>query len=168
MIRRSPADRDDQTRGDLPRRRLVLVAAVTAGLSALHFVDHIIRGELVVERGLNPDWNHSGWPFQPDFNPFDISLILVFGLLLGGIFFTLRGRLWAGYWLATSLVLGALVSFIHFFEGDKAETPSVIMQTYDNPAVSIPALIVLFSLLAALIIMAFQAIWVRRASGRWW
>lgn len=33
-------------------------------LALLHFVDHAIRGELVVYRGLNPKWNHSGWPFN--------------------------------------------------------------------------------------------------------
>lgn len=46
------------------RRRFVLLATAAAVLALLHFVDHAIRGELVVDQGLNPAWNHSGWPFD--------------------------------------------------------------------------------------------------------
>ncbi len=162
------ADRDAEARDTALRGRLVLVALTASVVSAAHFVDHVIRGQLVVDRRLNPDWNHSGWPFQPEFNLFTISLLLVFGFLLGGILITLRGRLWAGYWLATSLILGALASFVHFREGEKAETPGVIVQTYNDPALSIPALIVLFGLCGVLVAMAIQAVRVRQASGRWW
>ncbi len=162
------SDRDGEARDSAPRGRLVVVAVVAAVVSALHFIDHVIRGQLVVDRGLDPDWNHSGWPFQPEFNLFTIGLFLVSGLLLGGILFTLRGRLWAGYWLVTSIVLSTLVLFVHFFEGEKAETPGVIIQTYDNLALSIPALIVLFSLIGVLIAMVTRAVRARQVSGRWW
>jgi len=89
------------------------MASVFAGLASLHFVDHVIRGELVVRNGLNPNWNHSGWPFNTHSDKpyvFPLAFIIVFGLLLFGILFTLRGRLWAGYWLATSVFLFALLA----------------------------------------------------------
>lgn len=154
------------TRDDTLRRRLVLVAAIAAAIGTLHFADHAIRGQLVVDRGLDPDWNHSGWPFQHDFSPFTISMIVVYGLLLGGIWFTLRGRLWAAYWLGTAIIIGAIVVFVHFV-GSDAESPRMILDTYDDLAAGIPALIVLFGVVAILAVMAGLAVYVRRASGRW-
>jgi hypothetical protein len=136
--------------GTRERHRLVLLAVVTTALATIHFADHVIRGELVVDRGLDADWNHSGWPFQPEVNPFDLSVVVVYGVLLAGIVLTIRGRVLAGYWLAASIVLAALALFIHFFHGTQSETPRVIMRSYDNPALGIPALIVLFALLVAL------------------
>jgi hypothetical protein len=149
------------------RRRLVGVAAVTAVLATLHFTDHVIRGRLVLDRGLDPAWNHSGWPFQARFSPFTISLILVYGLLLGGIALTLRRRVWAGYWLATAILLGAIVTQVHFGPGPNTESPSVIVNTYGMRAVGITAVAITFAIAAILIVMAAQAIWVRRVSGRW-
>ena len=149
------------------RRRLIGVAASTAILATLHFADHVIRGQLVLDRGLDPAWNHSGWPFQSRFSPFTISLILVYGLLLGGIVLTLRTRAWAGYWLVTAVLLGAVVTQVHFGPGPNTESPSVIIDTYGSRALGIPAVIITFAIAATLIVMAAQAIWVRRASGRW-
>lgn len=152
------------------RRRLVLVAAALAVLAALHFADHAVRGELVRHRGLDPDWDHSGWPFKPEFTPFNVAFVAVFGLLLGGIVFTRRHRLWAGYWLATSIVVGAIVVWVHFlagFAGGSAESPSVIQNSYDNRALSVPALIIVFGIIGGLLTMAVQAVWVHRVSGRW-
>lgn len=155
-----------QTRDAKLRRRLVLVATTAVALGTAHFADHAVRGQLVVDRGLNPDWNHSGWPFQHDFTPFTLSMIVVYVLLLGGIWFTLHGRLWAAYWLGTAIVIGAIVVFVHFV-GSDAETPRMILDTYDNLAAGIPSLIVLFGVVAILVVMAGQAIYVRRASGHW-
>jgi hypothetical protein len=149
------------------RRRLIGVAAVTAVLATLHFTDHVIRGQLVLDRGLEPAWNHSGWPFQARFSPFTISLILVYGLLLGGILLTLREQVWAGYWLGTAILLGAIVTQVHFGPGPNTESPSVIINTYGNSAVGITAVIITFAIAATLIVMAAHAIWVRRVSGRW-
>jgi len=154
------------TRDDTLRRRLVLVAAIAAAIGTLHFADHAIRGQIVVARGLDPDWNHSGWPFQHDFTPFTISMIVVYVLLLGGIWFTLRGRLWAGYWLGTAIIIGAIVVFVHFV-GSDAETPKMIIDTYDNLAAGIPALVVLLGVVAIRAVMAGLAVYVRRASGHW-
>jgi hypothetical protein len=120
-----------------------------------------------VDRGLDPVWNHSGYPFQSRFSPFTISLIVVYGLLLTGIAFTVRGRLWAGYWLATSVVLGAIVTQVHFVPGPSTESPRVIIDTYGGPAAGIPAVIVTLAIVASLVVMGAQAVWVRRASGCW-
>ena len=48
-------------------------------------------------------------------SPFTFSL-LVYALLLPGIWMNLRGRLAAGWWLFTAAV--ALVTFVHFLGGE--------------------------------------------------
>jgi hypothetical protein len=149
------------------RRRLVAVAAVTAVFGGLHFVDHVVRGRLVVDRGLNPAWDHSGWPFEARFSPFTVSLTLVSVLLLGGILFTLRGRLWAGYWLGVATVLCLLVMQVHFLGGARSEFPSVIYGTYGRAVPGGVALADLAATIASLLVMAVNAVQVRRVSGRW-
>ncbi len=154
------------------RRRLLLLASVVTVLSLLHFVDHVIRGELVVSGGLNPDWNHSGWPFNTLTDApyiFPITFVVVFGLLLGGIQFTLRGRLWAGFWLGTSIAVTAILVFVHFvgFSPGAAETPTVIAMSHSNAVGSVLALIDLFGLFAAFAALAFQAVRTRQRSGHW-
>lgn len=93
----------------------------------------------------------------------------MFGLLLGGILFTLRGRLWAGYWLATSIGLTILLAIVHFvgFEPGSAETPHVIARTYPGPIGGGLALMVLFGQFVISIAVAIHAVRVRRLSGRW-
>ena len=159
--------RDVRTTEERLRRRLIGVAAVTAVLATVHFTDHVIRGQLVLDRGLDPAWNHSGWPFQARFSPFTISLLLVYGLLLGGILLTLRDQVWAGYWLGTALLLGAIVTQVHFGPGPNTESPSVIINTYGDRALGSTAVIITFAIAATLIMMAAHAIWVRQVSGRW-
>ena len=160
-------DHGVSTSQEVLRRRLIGVAALTAALATLHFTDHVIRGQLVLDRGLEPAWNHSGWPFQARFSPFTISLILVYGLLLGGIALTLRRQVWAGYWLVTAILLGAIVTQVHFGPGPNTESPRVISNTYGNRPLGIAAVILTFAIAATLIVMAAQAVWVRRVSGRW-
>jgi hypothetical protein len=96
-----------------------------------------------------------------------VRLILVYGLLLGGIVLTVRGRVWAGYWLVTAILLGAIVTRVHFVPGPNTESPSVIIDTYGSRAVGITAVIITFAIAASLIMMAALAIWVRRVTGRW-
>jgi hypothetical protein len=154
------------------RRPLIVWAGVAAVLSLLHFVDHAIRGELVVHGGLDPDWNHSGWPFNTMTDApyiFPITFVVVFGLLLGGILFTLRGRLWAGYWLGTSIAVTAILVFVHFvgFSAGAAETPTVIAMSHSTNVGRVLALIDLFGLFAAFAALAFQAVRTRQRSGHW-
>ena len=163
----SQTDHGVSTSQEVLRRRLIGVAAATAVLATLHLTDHVIRGQLVLDRGLDPAWNHSGWPFQARFSPFTISLILVYGLLLGGILLTSRKQAWAGYWLVAAILLGAVVTQVHFAPGPNTESPSVIIDTYGSRAVGITAVIITFAIVATLIAMAAQAIWVRRVTGRW-
>ena len=56
--------------------RLLRTALLTEVLAVLHFVDHVIRGQLVLDRSLDPLWNHRGWPFQPAVSPFTGSLVV--------------------------------------------------------------------------------------------
>jgi hypothetical protein len=147
--------------------RMIRVAVTVTVLATAHFADHVIRGRLVHSRGLDPAWNHSGWPFEDRFTPFTVSLVVVYGFLLTGITLTRRGRLWAGYWLGTALVLGGIVTFVHFV-GARAETPAVMLASYDNPAAGIPAVFLTFVILLSLIVMAVTAIDAARQSRRWW
>jgi hypothetical protein len=149
------------------RGRLVAVAVVTAVFGSLHLADHVIRGRLVTDRGLNPSWDHSGWPFEARFSPFTISLVLVYVLLLGGIVLTLRARLWAGYWLGVAIVLCLVVVQVHFLGGARSEFPSVIYRTYDQAAGGVAALADLAATIGSLLVMGVNAVWVRRVSGRW-
>lgn len=153
------------------RRELVVLAGVAAVLALLHFADHVVRGALVVDGGLNPEWNHSGWPFNTESDKpyvFPISFIIVFGFLLGGIFFTMRGRLWAGYWLAAGIALNALLAFVHFVGSrGAAETPSVIAMTYRDNLLRIPALIVLAGSFVVFFAVMLQALRMRQRSGHW-
>lgn len=149
-------------RAEALRRRLLYGAVALAGLGLLHHADHVIRGDLVVANGLNPDWNHSGWPFQADVTPFTASLA-IYPLLVGGIVLTLRRRAVANYWLGAGLVLGIVLFVVHFLPGSATtEWPSVIYQTYGSPLLGALALLVLFALLVVLILQIIQAIRLRR------
>jgi len=148
------------------------LAGIATMFALVHFVDHAIRGEFVVDNGLNPVWNHSGWPFDDSTDKaylFPVSFVVVFGLLLGGILLTLRGKLWAGYWLVTSISLIVFLLLVHFvgFSSGAAETPSVIAMSHPNNALSVAALIVLFGLIAMFGVVAVQAVRTRQLSGRW-
>jgi hypothetical protein len=150
------------------RHRTIRIAVVVAIFAAVHFVDHAVRGRLVHSRNLNPLWDHSGWPFESRFSPFTVSVVVVYGLLLAGIVLIGRGRMWAGYWLATAVVLGGIVVFVHFIPGSRTETPAVILGSYDEPAIGIPAVLITFAIVVSLVVMAVNAVLVARRSGRWW
>ena len=85
------------------RRVLLGLGCAVTVFGLLHHVVHVVRG------------NHSGWPFVEGVSPFTFSL-LVYALLLPGIWMNLRGRLAAGWWLFTAAV--ALVTFVHFLGGE--------------------------------------------------
>jgi hypothetical protein len=137
----------------LRRALLVLGLGVTA-FGVLHHMDHVVRG------------NHSGWPFREAVTPFTFSL-LVYALLLPGIYMNLRGRVAAGWWLFTAAVALALVTSVHFLGGEDREAPiRDIYAVYDDPVWGVMALVVLYGLLpslAALFVVALRAILARRA-----
>src|SRR5215213_11440670 len=91
------------------RTWLLVAAACVTIFAILHHADHVIRG------------NHSGWPFQEAVTPFTFSL-LIYALILPGLYLTARGRLVAGYHLFVALVGLALVFAVHFV-GEGREAP---------------------------------------------
>ncbi len=162
--------RQEATNETRLRRRLVVTAGVVAVAALLHLVDHAIRGELVDDHGLIPEWNHSGWPFRDEVTPFTPSLLIPV-IFVAGIVLTLRRRLWARFWVAWALVAAAVVFFVHFVPGPRTETMGVIYRTYVRGgvgalagAVAVFVVAVILVGLAALVAHALRA---RRASGRW-
>jgi hypothetical protein len=112
----------------------------------LHHADHVVRG------------NHSGWPFREAVTPFTFSL-LVYALLLPGIFMNLRGRVAAGWWVFTAAVALALVVFVHFLGGEEREAPiRDIYAVYGSPVAGLAALVVLAGLLAGLLALLISAL----------
>ncbi len=168
----SAADRPSPPSAQLDRlrRQLVVVAALVTLLALLHHADHVIRGDLVLTYGLEGRWNHSGWPFQAPVTPFTASLA-VYLLLVPGIVFTLRRRLWAGYWLGASLVLLGVIVVVHFLPGRDSESPQVIFASYRDSTGSLVsgalALVDVFTLVASLLLLLALAIRARRVSGHW-
>ena len=150
------------------RSRLVAIAALTTVLAGLHFADHVLRGENVRTLDLDRHWDHSGWPFTSSFTPFSASLIAVSVILLGGIALTIRGKLWAGYWLVAALLLLALVVQVHLVPGAQQESPSVIYRSWvGHPLVGGLAVTNTVAILGCLVVMAVNAYRIGRRSGRW-
>ncbi len=149
---------------DVLRRRTLLIAWVTVAVATLHVLDHVIRGYYVIDHGLDPSWNHSGWPFLPQFTPFTASLIGVYGVLAAGIWLTVRGRVGAGYWLVTAVLLGALVVWVHFV-GARAETPAVIYRSWGSPVAGVLAVTNTFAVVTAVFAMGVNAVLVGVRSG---
>jgi hypothetical protein len=131
---------------------LVLGICVTV-FGVLHHVDHVVRG------------NHSGWPFREAVTPFTLSL-LVYALLLPGIYMNVRGWVAAGWWLFTAAVALALVAFVHFLGGEEREAPiRDIYAVYDDRVWGLLALVALYGLvfsLAALFVGALRVVLARR------
>jgi hypothetical protein len=131
------------------RRALLVLGFGVTVFGVLHHVDHVVRG------------NHSGWPFREEVTPFTFSL-LVYALLLPGIYMNLRGRVAAGWWLFTAAVALALVAFVHFLSGEESEAPiRDIFAVYGSPVWGLLALVVLYGLvlsLAALFVTALRAV----------
>jgi len=142
--------------GTVGRKRwrwvLLGLGCVVTVFAFLHHVDHVVRG------------NHSGWPFVEEVTPFTFSL-LIYALLLPGIFMNLKGREAAGWWLFTAAVGLALVTFVHFLGGEEREAPvRDIYAVYGDPLWGVLALVVLYGLvisLAALLVAALRAVLAR-------
>jgi hypothetical protein len=120
----------------------------------LHHVDHVVRG------------NHSGWPFEEAVTPFTFSL-LIYVLLLPGIYMNLRGRMATGWWLFTAAAALALVTFVHFLGGEEREAPiRDIYAVYSSPVSGLIALAILTGLLTSLVMLAITALRALRAGSR--
>ncbi|MCA1716015.1 MAG: hypothetical protein LC781_03850 [Actinobacteria bacterium] len=138
------------------RRRLLALGCVVTVFGVLHHVDHVGRG------------NHSGWPFEEAVTPFTFSL-LIYALLLPGIFMNLRGWVVAGWWLFVALVGVVLVFFVHFVSAEREAPVRDIYAVYGSPVWGVLALVVLTGLLFGLVtlaVTAFRAVVASRAQGR--
>lgn len=151
------------------RRALVRAAGIVALAAAVHLADHAIRGELVDDHGLIPEWNHSGWPFRDQVTPFTPSLLIPLVFVVG-IVLTLRRRLTPTFWLGWATFAAAVVLVVHFVPGPRTETMGVIYRTYVRGGVgplagglAVAVVGVILVGLAALIVLAGRG---RRAAGR--
>ena len=130
------------------RTWLLVAAACVTIFAILHHVDHVIRG------------NHSGWPFQEAVTPFTFSL-LIYALLVPGLYMTWRGHLRGGYWLFTAALLFAVITLAHFVGAQREAPIRDIYVVYDNPVWGFLALADLWAIyisLAALAIAAIQTL----------
>ena len=128
------------------RRWLLVAAAGVTIFGIFHHVDHVIRG------------NHSGWPFEEAVTPFTFSL-LIYALLLPGLYLTTKGRLMAGYWLFTAVVGLALVVWVHFVPTGDYEAPiEDIYAVYGSPLAGLLALVALTGLVSSLVTLVIAAI----------
>jgi len=135
-------------------RTWLLVAAGSVTIFGfLHHVDHVVRG------------NHSGWPFIEEVTPFTFSL-LIYALLLPGLYLTWRGRLMVGYWLFTVAVLLTLVTSVHFVGEDREAPIRDIYAVYDSPVAGFLAVADLTILIASLVVLAGVAIQALLIKGR--
>jgi hypothetical protein len=127
-------------------RRLLLVFASSATVfSVLHHTDHVIRG------------NHSGWPFQAEVTPFTFSL-LIYALILPGIYMTAKGGDVAGYHLFVAIVGLALLGGVHFVPTGAQEAPiHDIYMVYGSPVAGTLALVVLTGLITSVALLAITA-----------
>ena len=136
------------------RRRMILPAAVTSALIASHHLDHAFRQV------------HIGWPLTDRVNPFTFSLIL-YPLFLLGIYFTVRGRLWAGYWVGVATFALTLVTFVHFRPSPGAESLDQVYGPWNNPILGGIAVAIVFALEFGMVWLLVAAVRVRVLSGRW-
>ena len=136
------------------RTWLLFAATGVTIFAILHHVDHVIRG------------NHSGWPFQEAVTPFTFSL-LIYALLLPGLYMSSKGRLMAGYWLFTAMVGLALVVWVHFVPTADYEAPiEDIYAVYGSVLSGLLALVVLAGLVSSLVALVVLAVWALRSAER--
>jgi hypothetical protein len=120
----------------------------------MHHADHVIRG------------NHSGWPFQAEVTPFTFSL-LIYALILPGIYMTAKGRDVAGYHLFVGVVGLALLGTVHFVPTGGQESPMRdIYMVYGSPLAGAFALVVLAGLMTSVALLSITAFRALRARPR--
>ncbi len=140
------APREMVSGGGRLRGWLLRFAVAAMVFSILHHADHVIRG------------NHSGWPFQEDVTPFTFSL-LIYALILPGIYLTVKGSLIAGYHLFVSVVGLVLIGFVHFVPTGEHEAPiEDIYAVYGSPLAGLLALTILTGLVISVALLAITAL----------
>ena len=128
------------------RTWLLVAASCTTIFAFVHHLDHVVRG------------NHSGWPFEPAVTPFTFSL-LIYALLVPGLYLTAKGRLIAGYWLFTAVLGLTLLIWVHFVPTRDYEAPiRDIYGVYGSPVVGFQAVADLIMLIASVVALAGVAI----------
>lgn len=136
------------------RRWLLVFASGALVFGLMHHVDHVVRG------------NHSGWPFQAGVTPFTYSL-LIYALILPGIYLTYGGRPVPGYHLFVAVVGLALLGFVHFVPTGDHEAPvRDIYMVYESPLAGMLALGVLSGLIASVAALGMVALGAIRARSR--
>jgi hypothetical protein len=143
-----------QTARNSSRRWLLIFASSATVFSVLHHVDHVARG------------NHSGWPFQAEVTPFTFSL-LIYALILPGIYLTARGRGVAGYHLFVAVTGLVLLGTVHFAPTGGQESPiHDIYIVYESPFAGMLALMILAALMTSVTLLAITTfVAVRRRTG---
>jgi hypothetical protein len=143
-----------RTARDSSRRWLLIFASSATVFSVLHHTDHVVRG------------NHSGWPFQVEVTPFTFSL-LIYALILPGIYLTARGRDVAGYHLFVAVTGLALLGTVHFAPTGWQESPiHGIYMVYESPVAGMLALMILAGLMTSVALLATTAFMtLRRRAG---
>ncbi len=133
---------------------MLVFASAAVFFSVLHHADHVIRG------------SHSGWPFEAEVTPFTYSL-LIYALVLPGIFLTARGRDVAGYHLFVAVGGLALLGFVHFVPVGGHEAPiRDIYAAYGSAPAGLLALAVLAGLIVSVTALAVVALGMVRARSR--
>jgi hypothetical protein len=133
---------------------LLVLAGCTTVFGFMHHFDHVVRG------------NHSGWPFEQAVTPFTFSL-LIYALLLPGLYLTAKGRPMPRYWLFTAVVGLALVVWVHFIPTGDYEAPiDDIYAVYGSPLAGLFALVVLMGLVMSLAMLALAAVRTLRSTKR--
>src|ERR687898_971555 len=135
------------------RRWLLIAASGTTAFAIMHHTDHVVRG------------NRSGWPFEEAVTPFTFSL-LIYALLLPGLYLTWRGRLMAGYWLLTAAVLFAVVTLAHFGGSEREAPIRDIYAVYYSPMWGLLALADLTAIFISLAVLAIAAVQALRLAQR--
>ena len=136
------------------RRWLLVFASAAVVFGLMHHTDHVIRG------------NHSGWPFEAEVTPFTFSL-LIYALILPGIYLTARRRSIPGYHLFVAILGLALLDFVHFVPTGDYEAPiQDIYMVYESPLSGMLALGVLASLITSVAALGVVALGAIRARSR--
>ena len=134
------------------RRALLGLATAATIFSLMHHADHVVRG------------SHSGWPFEAEVTPFTFSLV-IYALILPGIYLTARGRSIASYHLFVAAGGLALLGFVHFVPVGTHEAPIAdIYAAYASPMSGALALAILAGLLTSVGLLAIVALMARRAA----